>query len=99
MCDTCGHTELFPNSCRNSHRPKCQSRKRYEWVDARMEDLLPVPYFHSVFTVPNRIYPFCLFNQKVVYDLLFKSVADTLHAFGYDPKWAGGKTGFFMVSP
>lgn len=97
MCDTCGHTELFPNSCRNSHCPKCQSQKRHEWVDARMEELLPVPYFHCVFTIPNQIYAFCLFNQKIVYDLLFKSVAETLQSFGYDPKWAGGKTGFFMV--
>lgn len=97
VCDTCGHTELFANSCRNSHCPKCQGRKRQEWVDARMEELLPVPYFHCVFTIPNRIFPFCLFNQKLVYDLLFSSVAETLHEFGYDPKWAGGKSGFFMV--
>ncbi|SLM32176.1 hypothetical protein MTBBW1_600006 [Desulfamplus magnetovallimortis] len=97
MCDTCGHTELFPNSCSNSHCPKCRSRKRHKWVDVRMDELLPVPYFHCVFTLPNRIFSFCLFNQKVVYDHLFRSFADTLLAFGHDPKWAGGKTGFFMV--
>jgi hypothetical protein len=56
-----------------------------------------VPYYHGVFTLPNGIFPFCLYNQKVVYDLLMSSTAETLEAFGYDSKWLGGKTGFFMV--
>ena len=96
-CDSCGHTEIFPNSCRNSHCPKCQGNKRMEWVDARIDDLLPVPYYHSVFTLPNSIFPFCLYNQKIVYDLLIHSAAETLQQFGLDPKWLGGKIGIIMV--
>ena len=96
-CDACVHTTIFPNSCRNSHCPGCQGRKRNQWVEARLDDLLPVPYYHSVFTLPNKIFPLCLYNQKIVYDLLFHSTAETLQEFGYDTKWLGGKTGFFMV--
>jgi hypothetical protein len=96
-CDNCGHTETFPNSCRNSHCPECQGLNRNEWVNARLDDLLPVPYHHAVFTLPDKIFPFCLYNQKTVYDLLFASAAETLKEFGYDTKWLGGKTGFFMV--
>ncbi len=96
-CDNCGHTEVFLNSCRNSHCPNCQGKKRIEWVDSRLNDLLPVPYYHGVFTLPNGIFPFCLYNQQVVYDLLMSSAAKTVEAFGYDSKWLGGKTGFFMV--
>ena len=97
VCDKCGYTETFPNSCRNSHCPECQGINRNEWVNARLDDLLPVPYHHAVFTLPDKIFPFCLYNQKTVYDLLFDSAAATLKEFGYDPKWLGGKTGFFMV--
>jgi len=96
-CDNCSHTEVFFNSCRNSHCPNCQGKKRIEWVDSRLNDLLPVPYYHGVFTLPNGIFPFCLYNQQVVYDLLMSSAAKTVEAFGYDSKWLGGKTGFFMV--
>lgn len=96
-CDVCGHREIFPNSCRNSHCPGCQGRKRDEWVQARLDDLLPVPYYHAVFTLPNKIFPLCLYNQQIIYDLLFRSAAETLQEFGYDTKWLGGQTGFFMV--
>ena len=96
-CNTCGHTEIFPNSCRNSHCPKCQGNKRMEWVDARIKDLLPVPYYHSVFTLPNSIFPLCLYNQQIIYDLLIHSAAETLQQFGLGPKWLGGKTGIIMV--
>ncbi len=98
VCTNCGHREIRPNSCGNRHCPTCQSKNRIEWVEARMKDLLPVPYFHVVFTLPNSIYPFCLYNQQVVYDLLFHSAAETLKSFGRDPQWLGAESmGFFGV--
>jgi hypothetical protein len=98
VCSHCGHTEIRPNSCRNRYCPTCQGKDRIEWVDARMHDLLPVSYYHVVFTLPDTIYPFCLSNQKKVYDLLFHSAAETLKTFGRDEQWLGAeKMGFFGV--
>jgi len=97
MCDTCGHIETLANSCRNRHCPKCQGNKRIAWVEKRIDELLPVSYFHNVFTLTNKIFPVCLYNQKVIYDLLFHSVAETLHAFALDPKWLGAIIGFFAI--
>ena len=97
MCDMCGHTELSHNSCRNRHCPKCQGSRRIQWVNARMDDLLPVPYYHVVFTLPDEIYPVCMFSQKLIYDLLFSCSAETLKQFGEDPKHLGAKIGFFGV--
>lgn len=98
VCTHCGHTEIRPNSCGNRHCPACQGKDRVEWVEARLKDLLPVSYFHVVFTLPDTIYPFCLYNQNIVYDLLFHSAADTLKTFGRDPQWLGAETmGFFGV--
>jgi len=97
-CSTCGHAEARPNSCGNRHCPLCQGKNRFDWVAARVHDLLPVQYYHAVFTLPDRIFPFCLYNQKVVYDLLFHSAAETLKAFGKDEQWLGAeKMGFFGV--
>jgi hypothetical protein len=98
VCPTCGHAEARPNSCGDRHCPLCQGKNRVEWVDARVHDLLPVPYYHAVFTLPDTIFPFCLYNQKVVSDLLFHSAAETLKAFGKDEQWLGAdKMGFFGV--
>jgi hypothetical protein len=97
ICDTCGHIERVMNSCRNRHCPTCQGNKRIMWVNKRIDELLPVGYFHNVFTLPDKIFPMCLYNQKVIYDLLFHSVAETLHAFAADPKWLGAVIGFFAV--
>jgi hypothetical protein len=98
VCSTCGHAEARPNSCGNRHCPLCQGKNRFDWVEARMHDLLPVQYYHVVFTLPDKIFPFCLYNQKVVYDLLFHSAAETLKAFGKDEQWLGAdKMGFFGV--
>jgi len=97
VCDTCGHREAAYNSCRNRHCPKCQGITRRRWVEKRLKDLLPVPYFHEVFTLPSEIFPVCLFNQEVVYNLLFESAAEALLLFGKDPKWLGGEIGFFGV--
>jgi predicted Zn-ribbon and HTH transcriptional regulator len=96
-CDNCGYTEVMANSCGNRHCPKCQASRRMNWVEARVKQLLPVPYYHVVFTVPDKIFPLCLYNQEVVYDLLFKSSSETLKAFGRDPKWLGGELGFYGI--
>lgn len=98
VCSTCGHAEARPNSCGNRHCPLCQGKNRFDWVEARVNDLLPVQYFHAVFTLPDPIFPCCLYNQNVAYDLLFHSAADTLKAFGKDTQWLGAeKMGFFGV--
>ncbi len=96
-CDNCGYAEVSYNSCRDRHCPKCQGQRRRKWVNERMKDLLPVPYYHVVFTLPDAIFPLCLFNQKVIYDLLFDASAETLLAFGRDDKWIGGEIGFFGI--
>ena len=97
QCDSCGHTEVSYNSCRDRHCPKCQGSRRRKWVENRMNDLLPVEYYHVVFTLPDAIFPMCLFNQKVIYNLLFEASSETLLKFGQDEKWLGGKIGFFGI--
>ena len=97
-CDSCDYQRPVYNSCRNRHCPKCQSLTKARWLAARQGELLPVGYFHSVFTLPHEINPLALANQKVVYDLLFRSVAETLQEFGADPKHGlGGKLGFTAI--
>lgn len=97
VCPQCGHSEARPNSCGNRHCPACQGKNRWDWVNGRVKDLLPVPYYHLVFTLPDKIFPLCLYNQKLIYDLLFHSAAETLKSFGRDPQWLGAKMGFFGV--
>ncbi|MGV1849203.1 IS91 family transposase, partial [Rhizobium sp. L74/93] len=77
-CDKCGKTRIFYNSCRNRHCPKCQGAARKEWVDARIADLLPVPYFHVVFTMPRGVAEIAFQNKAVVYALLMRISAETL---------------------
>ena len=72
-CANCGHIQVSYNSCRNRHCPKCQGQKRELWIQAREEELLPVPYFHVVFTIPDDLNRLCLFKPKVIYDTLFKT--------------------------
>lgn len=78
VCDICGHMEVAYNSCRNRHCPKCQSVARRKWVRARLEQLLPIAYYHTVFTLPHRIFPLSLYNKEIFYELLFDSAAKTL---------------------
>jgi len=80
-CDQCGHTEIAYNSCRNRHCPKCQSISKLRWVEARKADLLPVPYFHVIFTVSHKLYRLLIYNERLCYDLLFRSVSKTLLQF------------------
>ena len=97
VCDTCGHEDISYNSCRNRHCPKCQGIEKRKWVQARLDDPLPVPYYHVVFTLPDPLFPMCLFNQELIYDLLFDCASGTLLTFGRDPKWLGAELGFFGV--
>ncbi len=96
-CDGCGHRQISYNSCRNRHCPKCQAAARAEWMAAREQELLPVPYFHLVFTLPQQLRPLALQNKKVMYGLLFRAAADTLLTVAADPKHLGAKIGFLAV--
>lgn len=96
-CDLCGHQRNSYNSCRNRHCPKCQSLAKEKWLTARMAYLLPIPYFHVVFTIPKSLNRLTLVNQKVVYGILFRSAKETLLELGKDPKHLGGDIGFIAV--
>jgi hypothetical protein len=82
QCDCCGHQQPAYNSCRNRHCPKCGSLAKAQWLEDRQADLLPVGYFHLVFTLPHELNPLILVNKKAGYDILFKAVSQTLLAFG-----------------
>ena len=96
-CDTCGRREIAYNSCRNRHCPKCQAAGRAEWMAAREQELLRVPYFHAVFTLPHELGPLALQNRKVIYGLLFRAAAQTLLQVAADPRHLGAKIGFLAV--
>jgi Transposase zinc-binding domain len=76
--DKCGHTQIAYNSCRNRHCPKCQGAAAREWLAAREAELLPVPYFHAVFSLPAQIADIAYHNKAAIYDILFKASAETL---------------------
>ncbi|HYE12520.1 MAG TPA: IS91 family transposase [Patescibacteria group bacterium] len=96
-CDECGHIKISYNSCRNRHCPKCQSLAKERWLTDRKNDLLPVEYFHVVFTIPDTLNPLTLRNQRELYSILFKSVSETLLELGKDPKYLGVDIGFIGV--
>lgn len=96
-CDRCGHQEISYNSCRDRHCPKCGGLKEARWVEARQADLLPVEYFHVVFTLPDVLNPLFLGNPRVAYDLLFASVAETLQEVALNSKNLGARIGFTAV--
>ncbi len=93
----CQRLHLSYNSCRNRHCPKCQGHKREEWIRAREEELLKVPYFHVVFTLPDTINVLCLHAPKQVYGLLFKTAWSVIRDFGNNPKFLGGDTGMVAI--
>ena len=97
QCDRCGHQRVWYNSCRNRHCPTCQSLARAAWIDARRADLLPVDYFHVVFTVPPAVAAIAYQNKAVVSGLLFRAVAETLRTIAADPRHLGAQIGFFAV--
>lgn len=96
-CSDCGHEKIQYNSCRNRHCPKCQAMARAAWLEKRESELLPVPYFHVVFTLPHELAPVALQNQRVVYDLLFRAASRTLLDVAADPKHLGAQIGCLMV--
>ena len=97
QCDQCGHSQIAYNSCRNRHCPKCQAAARAEWLDDRAAELLPVEYFHVVFTLPEQLGPLALQNKRVVYGLLFRAASETLLEIAADPRRLGAKIGFLAV--
>lgn len=96
-CDTCGHTEVRYNSCRNRHCTLCQGVNKAVWVDQRKKDILNAPYFHVVFTMPEQLHMLIYHNQRLLYDLMYKAVAETLTELAQDDKYLGAQIGFFSV--
>jgi hypothetical protein len=97
QCDQCRHRVIAYNSCRNRNCPKCQFPARQKWLAARAKELLPVPYFHVVFTLPHELAPLALQNQKLIYSLLFRAAAETLLQIAADPQHLGARIGFLAV--
>ena len=97
QCDSCGQRAISYNSCLNRHCPKCQGAARQAWLARRSAELLPVPYFHVVFTLPHVLAPLALQNKALVYGLLFRAAAETLLQIAADPEHLGAKIGFLAV--
>jgi hypothetical protein len=97
QCSQCGHQQNAYNSCRNRHCPKCQAAARKEWTQKRAAELLPVEYFHVVFTLPKQLCPLALQNKRVIYGLLFRAASETLLKIADDPKHLGAAIGFLAV--
>jgi len=97
QCTGCGHQAISYNSCRNRHCPKCQGNARARWLAARSAELLPVPYFHIVFTLPHELSALMLQNKRLLYDLLFRTSAATLLEVARDPKHLGADIGLLSV--
>jgi len=96
-CDACGTVQVSYNSCRDRHCPKCQTTRQAEWVESRLQRLLPVSYFHVVFTLPEQLQPLGLKNRRVLYDLLFRAASETLLELAADPRRLGAQVGFTAV--
>ena len=96
-CEDCSHTLVAYNSCRNRHCPKCQGAAAKQWLADRQADLLPVPYYHVVFTLPAALADIAYQNKAAVYDLLFKAAAETLTTIAADPRHLGARIGFTAV--
>jgi hypothetical protein len=97
QCDRCGHRVILYNSCRNRHCPKCQATARARWLAQRETELLPVPYFHVVFTLPAPLGRLALHNPKLIYSILFRTAAATLLETAADPRLLGAHIGFLAV--
>jgi hypothetical protein len=97
QCNGCGQLRVAYNSCRNRHCPKCQGLARAQWLADRQSELLPVPYFHVVFTMPAPIAEIALHNKAVVYGILFTAAAETLRVIAADPRHLGAEIGLVAV--
>ncbi|MDA1325896.1 MAG: IS91 family transposase [Proteobacteria bacterium] len=96
-CQDCAHEHIAYNSCRNRHCPKCQGAAARDWLAARQDELLPVPYYHVVFTVPAPIADIAYHNKAVIYDILFKAASETLLTIAADPRHLGARVGMTAV--
>jgi putative transposase/transposase-like zinc-binding protein len=96
-CPECGHQQIAYNSCGNRHCPTCQATAAARWLEARAAELLPAPYFHLVFTLPNAFDPIALANPRVVYDLILRCAAETVLKVASDPELLGARTGVLAV--
>lgn len=96
-CENCGNVEISYNSCRNRHCPKCQTLSKERWIDNQKYNLLNTGYFHVVFTVPDNLRPLFYQNQSVLYSLLFRTVAETLHDLSGNQKYLGARLGFTSI--
>ena len=96
-CEDCGHWRIAYNSCRNRHCPKCQGAAARTWLEAREADLLPVGYFHVVFTLPAEVADIAFQNKAVVYDLLFRAASETMMTIAADPRHLGARIGITAV--
>ena len=97
QCESCGHVRISYSSCRNRHCPKCQSLAKEQWLRDRQAELLPVEYFHVVFSLPAQIGALAYQNKAVIYGILFRSVSETLRGIAADPKRLGAEIGFIAV--
>ena len=97
ICDECGHTEISYNSCRNRHCPKCQTFSKEKWIDKQKLCLLPVGYFHIVFTIPDTLNSVAFQNQRTVYNLMFRAAWETLRDLSSDRKYLGAEIGVTSV--
>jgi hypothetical protein len=97
QCDQCGHCAISYNSCRNRNCPKCQGSARAQWLAEREAELLPVEYFHVIFTLPQQIAGVALQNPRTIYTILFRAVSETLLTIAADPKHLGAAIGFLAV--
>ena len=96
-CSRCDLQAISYNSCRNRHCPKCQAQARQRWLARREQDLLPVPYFHVVFTLPHALNPLCQRHPRLLYDLLFRASAQTMLEVAADPRHLGARIGFLSI--
>lgn len=97
QCDACGERRYVYHSCRNRHCPKCQTRARELWLEQRRSELLPVPYFHLVFTLPHEVNTLAQGNPRALYTMLFATASETLTEFGGNPRWLGGQIAATLV--
>ena len=97
QCDACGKQRYVYHSCRNRHCPKCQTRAKERWVAARRAELLPVPYYHLVFTLPHELNALAQGNPRALYAMIFAAASETLVEFGRNPRWLGGEIAATVV--
>jgi hypothetical protein len=97
QCGLCSHTRIAYNSCRNRHCPKCQNSERAQWLEDRKAELLPVEYFHVVFTLPAEIARIAFYNPRLLYAMLFRAASETLLTIARDPRHLGAEIGFFAI--